>query len=108
VLLVGPYQRRLRTLYEAEAQRQQLLAESIHDMRTIKSIAMEPVQCRQWDDRSAANFAGTLLHAYLIVTIISASAWLWSGGSRDPGKGNEEHAGQHLEQLNDAGDHIRQ
>jgi ATP-binding cassette, subfamily B, bacterial HlyB/CyaB len=55
VLLVGPYQRRLRTLYEAEAQRQQLLVESIHGMRTIKSIAMEPVQCRQWDDRSAAG-----------------------------------------------------
>jgi ATP-binding cassette subfamily B protein len=55
MLLVGPYQRRLRTLYEAEAQRQQLLVESIHGMRTIKSIAMEPVQCRQWDDRSAAG-----------------------------------------------------
>ncbi len=54
-LLMGPYRRRLRELYEAEAQRQQLLVESIHGMRTIKSIGMEPLQCRQWEDRSAAG-----------------------------------------------------
>lgn len=52
-LLLGPFRRRLRALYEAEGQRQALLVETIHGMRTVKSLAMEPVQRRSWDDRSA-------------------------------------------------------
>src|SRR5262249_42998109 len=54
-LLVGPFQRQLRALYEAEGQRQALLVESVHGMRTVKSLAMEPLQRRQWDSRSAAT-----------------------------------------------------
>jgi subfamily B ATP-binding cassette protein HlyB/CyaB len=54
ILLVGPFQRRLRELYEAEGQRQALLVESVHGMRTVKSLAMEPLQRRVWDNRSAA------------------------------------------------------
>jgi ATP-binding cassette subfamily B protein len=53
-LLVGPFQRQLRALYEAEGQRQALLVESVHGMRTVKSLAMEPLQRRLWDVRSAA------------------------------------------------------
>ena len=51
--LVGPFQRRLKTLYEAEGQRQALLVETIHGMQTVKSLAMEPRQRKAWDDRSA-------------------------------------------------------
>lgn len=56
-ILVGPFRRRLRELYEAEAERQGLLVESIHGMRTVKSLAMEPLQRRNWDDRSARAVA---------------------------------------------------
>ncbi len=51
--LIGPFRRRLQRLYEIEGQRQSLLVETVHGMRTVKSIAMEPVQCRAWGERSA-------------------------------------------------------
>jgi subfamily B ATP-binding cassette protein HlyB/CyaB len=52
-LLIGPYQRRLQALYRAEGERQALLVETVHGMRTIKSLVMEPLQQRTWDGRSA-------------------------------------------------------
>ncbi|GJD50822.1 Toxin RTX-I translocation ATP-binding protein [Methylobacterium crusticola] len=52
-VLIGPFRRRLRALYDAEGERQALLVESVHGMRTIKSLAMEPLQGRQWEDASA-------------------------------------------------------
>lgn len=52
-LMVGPFKRRLNALYEAEGIRQGMLVETVHGMRTVKSLAMEPLQRRVWDDRSA-------------------------------------------------------
>ena len=52
-LLVVPFRKRLAALYEAEGARQGLLVETVHGMRTIKSLAMEPLQGRVWDDRTA-------------------------------------------------------
>ena len=54
-LLVGPFRRRLYSLYQAEGARQALLVETVHGMRTVKSLAMEPLQGRVWDDRSAQS-----------------------------------------------------
>jgi ATP-binding cassette subfamily B protein len=51
--LIRPFRRRLTSLYEAEAERQALLVETVHGMRTVKALAMEPLQRRIWDDRSA-------------------------------------------------------
>jgi len=51
--LAGPFSRRLQALYEAEGQRQALLVETVHGMRTVKSLALEPRQRRTWDDGSA-------------------------------------------------------
>lgn len=56
-LLVGPFRRRLYALYQAEALRQGLLVESVHGMRTVKSLSIEPLQKRVWDDRSAQAVA---------------------------------------------------
>jgi ATP-binding cassette, subfamily B, bacterial HlyB/CyaB len=56
-LLVGPFRRRLYALYQAEALRQGLLVETVHGMRTVKSLAIEPLQKRVWDDRSAQSVA---------------------------------------------------
>ncbi len=52
-ILVGPFRRRLTELYAVEAERQALLVETVHGMRTVKALAMEPLRRRLWDDRSA-------------------------------------------------------
>ena len=54
-LLMGPFRRRLYDLYQAEGARQALLVETVHGMRTVKSLAMEPLQGRTWDDRCAQS-----------------------------------------------------
>jgi ATP-binding cassette, subfamily B, bacterial HlyB/CyaB len=74
-ILVGPFRRRLKDLYEAEAQRQGLLVESIHGMRTVKSLAMEPLQRRNWDDRSA-RAVNTRFGVEKISTLAQASTGL--------------------------------
>jgi ATP-binding cassette subfamily B protein len=53
LLLIGPFQRRLQALYQAEGERQALLVETVHGMPTVKSLALEPRQRQVWDDRSA-------------------------------------------------------
>ncbi|MBB4425772.1 ATP-binding cassette subfamily B protein [Bradyrhizobium sp. CIR48] len=56
-LLMGPFRRRLYDLYQAEGARQALLVETVHGMRTVKSLGMEPVQSRIWDSRCAQSVA---------------------------------------------------
>ena len=53
VALVPAYRSRLQDLYTADAERQAMLVETIHGMRTVKSAAAEPVQRRLWDRRAA-------------------------------------------------------
>lgn len=55
VLLMGPFRRRLFNLYQAEGTRQALLVETVHGMRTVKSLAMEPLQRKVWDDSCAQS-----------------------------------------------------
>lgn len=55
VLLMGPFRRRLMSLYQAEGNRQALLVETVHGMRTVKSLAMEPLQRKVWDDTCAQS-----------------------------------------------------
>ncbi len=43
-LLIKPFQRRLNALYQAEGQRQSRLVEAIHGIRTVKSLALEPLE----------------------------------------------------------------
>ncbi|WP_341486474.1 peptidase domain-containing ABC transporter [Pararhizobium sp. A13] len=57
MMLVGPFQRRLQALYQAEGERQALLVETVHGMRTVKSLALEPRQRRVWDDCSAQSIS---------------------------------------------------
>jgi ATP-binding cassette subfamily B protein len=52
--MIGPFRRRLLELYNAEAEKQAMLVETIHGMRTVKALAIEPIQRRKWDDRTAA------------------------------------------------------
>jgi ATP-binding cassette subfamily B protein len=56
-MMVPYYNRRLAALYQAEGERQAMMVETIHGMRTVKSLAIEPVQRRQWDQKSAQAIA---------------------------------------------------
>ncbi|MGZ4990077.1 MAG: peptidase domain-containing ABC transporter, partial [Methylobacter sp.] len=51
--LLPTYRRRLNALYSAEGKRQSMLVETIHGMRTVKALAIEPSQRRIWDQISA-------------------------------------------------------
>ncbi|MCX7204819.1 MAG: peptidase domain-containing ABC transporter [Proteobacteria bacterium] len=51
--MVPTYQRRLNKLYGAEGQRQAMMVETIHGIRTVKALAIEPKQRRAWDQLSA-------------------------------------------------------
>ena len=53
-ILLPVLRRRLRLLYEAESQRQAFLTESVHGIATIKALALEPRQRRDWDERTAS------------------------------------------------------
>jgi len=57
LLLIGPFRRRLQDLYKAEGDRQALLVETVHGMRTVKSLALEPRQRKVWDDYSAQSIS---------------------------------------------------
>ena len=53
--MVPTFQRRLNDLYQAEGERQAMMVETIHGMRTVKALAIEPTQRRLWDQRSAQS-----------------------------------------------------
>jgi subfamily B ATP-binding cassette protein HlyB/CyaB len=54
-VMVPTFQRRLKDLYQAEGERQSMMVETIHGMRTVKALAIEPAQRRLWDQRSARS-----------------------------------------------------
>jgi ATP-binding cassette subfamily B protein len=63
----------LRQLYRAEAQRQSLLVESVHGMRTVKSLNLEPRRQESWD-----NAAAEAVRTYVQVGKISLAASTFS------------------------------
>jgi len=67
--MIAPYRRRLRRLYRAEAQRQSLLVESIHGMRTVKSLNLEGRRQESWE-----NAAAEAVRTYVQVGKISLAA----------------------------------
>ena len=73
-ILIKPFQHRLEELYMAEGKRQAMLVETIHGIRTVKSLALEPTQQRKWNDTAA--FAIT---RYFRVAQISITARTLSG-----------------------------
>ena len=94
-IMLGPYRRRLRRLYAAEAQRQSLLVESVHGMRTIKSLNLEPRREEAWDNAAAdaintyvqvgkiglaANTLSSFIEKALSITIVIVGAFLVFSG----------------------------
>jgi len=68
-VLIRPFQRRLHELYNAEGKRQSMLVEAIHGIRTVKSLAIEPVEEKVWNDSTAYA-----INAYFRVGKISMTA----------------------------------
>ena len=52
-LAIPVFRKRLLDLYTAEGERQATLVEAIHGMPTIKALALEPLQARNWENQSA-------------------------------------------------------
>ena len=52
---LGPISRATGRWVEAETQKMSVLIESIHGIRTVKSLALEPQQRELWDRRTAAS-----------------------------------------------------
>ncbi len=73
-IMLGPYRRRLRLLYQAEAERQSLLVESVHGMRTVKSLNLESRRRDAWEIAAAQS-----VRTYLQVGKINLAASTLSG-----------------------------
>ena len=70
--LIGPFRRRLEKTAEIESERQGMLVESVHGIRTIKALALERSHKQIWEGRTAkvmnlmfdvlqiSNVAGTI------------------------------------------------
>lgn len=99
--MVGPYRRRLRRLYNAEAERQSLLVETIHGMRTVKSLNLEPRREEAWDGAAAsavttyvnvgkmglaANTLSQLIERGLSVSIVIVGAFAVFAGRMSVGE----------------------
>ena len=52
-VLIPIFKRRFLKLYKAEGERQSFLVEAIRGMETVKSLSLEPVQRKKWDDKAA-------------------------------------------------------
>ncbi len=52
-VIVPVFRSKLEQLYAAEGARQSHLVETLHGMRTVKSLALEPVRMNTWDDAVA-------------------------------------------------------
>ena len=88
VALIKPFQRRLNILYEAEGKRQSRLVEALHGIHTVKALALEPLEEKEWNDVSAfsiqAQFgvgkisltANTLSH---MLEMLMNVAVIWAG-----------------------------
>ena len=89
--LIKPFQTRLNELYQAEGKRQSMLVESIHGVRTVKSLALEPVEEKLWDNSTAyaiksyfrvgkismtAKSISQVLEMMMTITVIWLGAWM--------------------------------
>ena len=73
-LLLPVLRRRLQRLYEAELQRQGFLTETVHGILTVKALAIEPRQRRDWEEMAA-----NAIHMQFEVAKISQSAQAITG-----------------------------
>ena len=75
-VLIKPFQARLEELYMAEGKRQGMLVETIHGIRTVKSLALEPTQQRKWNDTAAYAITRYFRVAKISITAKTLSGFL--------------------------------
>lgn len=68
--LLPLFRRRLNALYQAEAGRQAQLVETLHNMRAVKSLVLEPARRKVWED----SLAGTLRRQWDVGAIAALAA----------------------------------
>lgn len=51
-VLIGPYSKQLKALYQIEGERKTLLVETIHGVFTVKSLGLEQRRIKSWNDTS--------------------------------------------------------
>ena len=68
--LLPLFRRRLNALYQAEAGRQAQLVETLHNMRAVKSLVLEPARRKAWED----SLAGTLRRQWDVGAIAALAA----------------------------------
>jgi len=74
LLVVMPmFRRELENLYQAEGQRQSLLVETIHGMRAVKALALEPGLKQRWGQGSALSVTRQVRVAKIS---LGATAWV--------------------------------
>ena len=54
-LMIPAFRTQLNQLYQAEGERQAHLVETIHGMRTVKSLALEGMRKKTWDEKLATS-----------------------------------------------------
>lgn len=67
--LLPTFRKRLNALYQAEAEKQAGLVETLHNMRAVKSLVLEPSRRRQWED----SLAGALRRQWEVGGIAAAA-----------------------------------
>ena len=90
-LLLPTFRTRLNALYQAEGERQAHLVETLHNMRAVKSLVLEPARARvfedslalslrcQWDVGAMGAFAGAttgLLEKLMQISVVGFGAAL--------------------------------
>ncbi|WP_029015132.1 peptidase domain-containing ABC transporter [Niveispirillum irakense] len=73
--MVPKYRSELNRLYETEGARQAHLVETIHGMRAVKSLVLEPIRQRAWDGKVAQA-----VHQHGAVGRVSALGTVMTGG----------------------------
>ncbi|CAK0752250.1 membrane hypothetical protein [uncultured Gammaproteobacteria bacterium] len=77
IFIVMPvFRRNLEQLYRAEGERQAMLVETIHGMRTVKALAIEPDRREQWNERTAYAIDRHFAVGRISVATNAVVAWL--------------------------------
>lgn len=75
-LLLPVFRRRLDALYRAEGERQAHLVETLHNMRTVKSLVLEPARRRDWEAGLALSLHRQCDVGQLAALAGSLTGWL--------------------------------
>ena len=74
--LLPIFRKRLNALYLAEAARQAQLVETLHNMRAVKSLVLEPARRKSWEDSLSAMIRNQWQVGGVAAVASAATGWL--------------------------------